>query len=127
MNLKRRIYIIITLLVLLVGLGGDTGRVAAGSVQRTVTSRGLVGLHAGDTGSARGEALGSAHAGTLHGKSLAHDRAAAAQNLKVGHSAAAGAGTSGRGERAQSGGRGALEEGAHGPRLLEHCLHGESN
>lgn len=99
----------------------------AGGVQRTIASRGLVGLDAGDAGGTGSEPLGTAHTGTLHGEGLAHDGAAAGQDLEVGHGAASGAGTSGRGKGAQSGGRGALEEGAHGPGLLEHCLHDESN
>ena len=98
----------------------------AGRVQRTTARRGLVGLDAGDAGRTGGESLRTAHTGTLHREGLAHDGAAAGQDLEVGHGTASGAGTSGRREGAQSGGRGALEEGAHGPGLLEHCLHDES-
>lgn len=78
------------------------------------------------TSRTRCKALGAGHTGTLDSQRLAHDGAAASQNLEVGHGAStgAGAGTGGCCERAQRGGRGALEEWAHGPGLLEEGLHG---
>jgi len=78
------------------------------------------------TSRTRCKALGAGHTGTLDSQRLAHDGAAASQNLEVGHGASTGAdaGTGGCCERAQRGGRGALEEWAHGPGLLEEGLHG---
>lgn len=79
------------------------------------------------TSRTRRESLRTAHPRALHRQRLAHNGASTGENLQVGHGAAAGAttgaGTGGRSERAQSGGRGALEEWAHGPRLVEEGLH----
>ena len=79
--------------------------------------------HPGRTGS---EALGSGSTGTLDSQRLAHDGATTSENLEVGDGAAAGtgAGTGGRRERTEGRGRGAFEERAHCPGLLEEGLHG---
>lgn len=95
----------------------------ASGVQCTLVGWGQERLRGGDSGGGGSESLGAAETGTLDCKSLAHDRAAASQNLEVGHSSTAGAGTGSRGEGAEGGGRGALEEGAHSPGLLKHGLH----
>jgi hypothetical protein len=62
---------------------------------------------------------------TLDSESLAHDWAATGKDLKVGHATTAWGGIVGRGggKRAESGGRGFLEERAHGTRLTEKSLH----
>lgn len=99
----------------------------AGRVQRPLAIRSFEGLDTRDTSGARGEALGTAHAGTLHGQSLAHDRATAGQDLEIGHGTASGARTGGRGEGAQRRRRRALEKRAHSTGLLKHCLHVEVN
>lgn len=117
----------VTLFVLLVGAGGKASGMAPGRVQRTLAGRRAQRLHGRNAGGTRGEALGTTHTGGLHSQSFAHDGAATSQNLEVGHGTSAGAGTSGGRESAQGSGSGALEEGAHGPRLLKHCLHGDVN
>jgi hypothetical protein len=118
----------VTLLGLLVSARGKAGRVTPGRVQGTLAGgRSAHRLHGRNAGGAGGEALGAAHTGRLDSQSLAHDRAAASQDLEVGHGTSASAGASSGRESAQGGGRGALEEGAHSPRLLKHCLHGDAN
>lgn len=116
-----------TLLGLLVSARGKTGGVAVGTVQFPLADGGPHRLECGDSGGARGEALGAAETSTLHGQSLVHDRAAAGDDLQIGHGTASGAGvgtSSGR-ERAESGGGCALEEWAHRTGLLQESLHSE--
>jgi hypothetical protein len=63
----------------------------------------------------------------LDSQGLAHHRATTSDDLEVRHGTSAGteAGTGSRGKSTQSGGRGALEERTHRPRLLEKRLHGD--
>lgn len=117
----------VTLLVLLIGARGKASGMTPGRVQRTLAGRRAQRLDRRNAGGAGGEALRTGHTSRLHSQSLAHDRAAASQDLEVGHGTSAGAGTSSGRESAQGGGRSALEEGAHSPRLLKHCLHGDAN
>lgn len=114
-----------TSLVLLVSPRSQTGGVTSGGVQCPLAGRCAQRLHAGNSGGARGEALGTVKAGTLDSQGLAHDRAAASQDLEIGHSATsrAAAGTSSGRERAEGGRRSPLEERAHGTRLLQKSLH----
>lgn len=69
----------------------------------------------------------SAILGRLHGHGLAHDGAAVRIQLQLGHGAAAGrgsrAGAGGRRHGPQSGGRGRLEERAHGLGLTQDAVH----
>jgi hypothetical protein len=117
----------VTLLVLLIGAGGKAGGMTPGRVQRTLAGRRAQLLHGGNASGAGGETFGAAHTGRLHSQSLAHDGAAASQDLEVGHGTSTGAGASSGRESTQGSGSGALEEGAHSPGLLKHCLHGDEN
>ena len=55
---------------------------------------------------------------------LSHDRAPASEDLEIGHGSSTGRNmASGRGERSKCGGRGLVEEGAHGAGLPEEGLH----
>ena len=88
----------------------------------------LLGAESRHTGRTGGEALGAGHTGTLDSQRLAHNGATTSEDLEVGHGAAAGtgAGTGGCRERAEGRGRGAFEERAHCPGLLEEGLHWET-
>lgn len=58
--------------------------------------------------------------GVLDCHRFAHDGTATSENLKIGHASPAWRGmTSGGGERAKGGGRGLVEERAHGTRLTQ--------
>ena len=87
----------------------------------------LLGAEPRHTGRTGREALSSGHTGTLDSQRLAHNGATTSEDLEVGHGAAAGtgAGTGGCRERAEGRGRGAFEERAHCPGLLEEGLHGD--
>lgn len=111
------------------------------SQERSLDGSGLVGATGVNLGLARlgvaGEAAHSSGSGGssntdargLDGKSLAHDGAALAKQLQLGDGAAAWRGLLGTGrgrESPKSGGRGLLQEGAHGLGLSKNSIHGGS-